>query len=198
MDAKDQNQPSYVIRATSEGDLPAIEAGWASAVPDGFPLGTFERPQRDVALPSPEEGLARVASRPPGRPHATTAPASDPLPRRAGTPCRRPRPQRAHPQRRVQHLPLPHAGSTAPRPWRLTWARLFARVFLADALQCATGPGGTMPALAETTLPGRPCRPLRRRSPPPKPPLNRAEPKPDPVPGPKPAHRLAPAAGPGP
>ena len=50
-----------VFRAPIEDDLEAIQAGWDRALPQEYPLGTFERSFRDFVLLSEEEGLARVA-----------------------------------------------------------------------------------------------------------------------------------------
>ena len=65
MGGKDRNHRTgtagVVFRAPIEDDLEAIQAGWDRAVPQEYPLGTFERSFRDFVLLSEEEGLARVA-----------------------------------------------------------------------------------------------------------------------------------------
>ena len=66
MKAKGQKHPvgtaGVGFRAPIEEDIEAIQAGWKRAVPQEYPLGTFERSFRDHILLSEEEGLSRVAT----------------------------------------------------------------------------------------------------------------------------------------
>ena len=67
MGGKDQNHltgtTGIVFRAPSEDDIEAIQAGWKRAVPQEYPLDTFERSSRDHVLLSEEVGLSRVATK---------------------------------------------------------------------------------------------------------------------------------------
>ena len=66
MEAKDQKHPVGTVgvdfRAPNGDDLEAIQVGWKRALPQEYPLGTFERSFRDHVLLSEVEGLSRVAT----------------------------------------------------------------------------------------------------------------------------------------
>jgi len=52
-----------VFRVPSEDDIEVIQAGWKRAVPQEYPLDTFERSSRDHVLLSEEVGWSRVATK---------------------------------------------------------------------------------------------------------------------------------------